>query len=175
MKGAAMLTYAEFCEKHRVARTQIRKVTALLQQPVQASAPFLVEGAWPFVVGGVLFGVGLLRGALGAVVGFLLGNLVAWLATRHRAAGMSFRTTLALSEGGLYAFRSGYWLGRPTALLGAWDLDKVQATVRSKRIATAVDLVVPDGRHLRFEVAMGARTWGETFLRLLPAEANSAE
>jgi hypothetical protein len=42
-----MLAFAEFCKKHRAARTQIRQVTALLQQPVQASGPFLVEGTWP--------------------------------------------------------------------------------------------------------------------------------
>jgi hypothetical protein len=166
-----MSAVSEFWKNHGPAEQQMRLVEATIGRSVQATAPFVASGTSPFTIGGPIVGLLLIGGWVGVMAGLAAGSLLARVITRTRAPGMPCRTILAVSEGGLYAVKAHYFLGLPTALVGAWDLDGVKATVQRRLLTTAVELTLPDERCLRFETLLGGGKWAATLLQLVPAEA----
>lgn len=149
------MTYDHISTTSARQRKQIGRVTAVLGEPVTASASFRVEGTLPWYLLGVVVGVGVLQGALGAVIGLGLGFVIARLVTRGRAAGFGFTTILAVTETHLHALKAGFWSGRPTAnaTVASWSLAALPIEIRHKRLTTAVSLSLPDGRQVRLESA----------------------
>jgi hypothetical protein len=146
----------------------LARLSAVVGQPVSAASAFWVEGSWPFYFVGLALGVGVIGGALGALVGIGVGIGAARLFTRRRAPGVGFQTFLAVTTTSVVVVKSNFWQGRPTgAPLAAWPADTVRATVRRKRVTTAVSLELPDGRHLRLETPLGSRKWSQPVLDLL--------
>lgn len=137
----------------RRERKLIERASVALGEPVAAAGAFRVEGTLPWYFAGILVGLGLLQGVLGALIGLGLGALVARLATRHRARGFGFTTIIAVTATQLHAIKASFWTGRPVAdgRIGSWPLAAITMGVRYKRLTTAVSLELPDGRHVRLE------------------------
>ena len=127
---------------------------ARLGVPVVATASFWVEGTLPWFFLGLLVGVAVLQGALGALIGLAVGYGIARLATRPRAAGAAFSTILAATATELLAVKGSFWTGRPLGdrRIGSWPLDNIDVEVRRKRLTTAVSVGLSDGRRMRLEI-----------------------
>jgi hypothetical protein len=150
----------------RQAQQLLDRVAGQVGEPVVAAVPATAEGAFGCVYLGLAVGVGLLQGALGALIGIVVGWGVARLVTRHRAVGLSCRVVLVATSDAVRAIKSTWWCGRPTGeILAVWPVGVMRAEVRRKLCTVALRLVGPDGRALRLE------TWGRRTLPMCEALA----
>jgi hypothetical protein len=132
-------------------RKLLERLSVTLGEPAVAAHRFWVEGSYPWYLLGIVVGIGILQGALGAVLGIGLGYVLARLITYRRAPGLGQTSLVALTPTRVIIFKGT----RPTgSRLGEWPVNRVRASWRRKRLTNAFTFDLPDGRHVRLE------SWG---------------
>jgi hypothetical protein len=148
-------------------RKLLERLTVALGEPTVAANRFWVEGTYPWIVFGTIVGVGILRSALGGVVGILLGFLIARVVTFRRAPGFSLSSLVAITSTRIIVIKGS----RPTGkLLGEWPVNTVRVSWRHKALTNAFVFDFPDGRHVRLENSgLGARKRADNLVAHLDA------
>jgi hypothetical protein len=154
-------------------RKLLERLTTVFGEPVVAAHRFWIEGSYPWYLLGIALGVGVLRGALGALIGVALGYAIARLVTYRRAPGLGATTLVALTATKVVFIRGTRATGKRA---GEWPVGQVRASWRRKTLTNAFAFDVPGGRHLRLESwGLGARRGAENLVAHLRANGMLAE
>jgi hypothetical protein len=154
-------------------RKLLERLSQTLGEPTVAAHRFWVEGSYPWYLLGVIVGIGVLQGALGALLGIGLGYLLARLITFRRAPGLGQTSLVALTPTRVVIFKGT----RPTGKrLGEWPINTVRASWRRKTLTNAFAFDLTDGRHIRLESwGFGARKGADNLVSHLRALGILAE